>query len=96
MKVQARKEDWRPSGRVEGSFSPLERLTFELRLGERGIGWGEAIEAPVGVGVLHPEDPRKASRGEMEGRGWNRLWAENGLCKGSEAGACCGQARGSY
>lgn len=29
------------------------------------------------------------SHEEMEGTGWSKLWAENGLCQGSEAGAAC-------
>lgn len=34
-------------------------VAFELRLGERGVGWGVAIETLIGAVDMRPEDPRK-------------------------------------
>lgn len=47
------------------------KVAFELRLGERGVGWGVAIETLIGAGDMRPEDPRKV--GESWRNGGDRV-----------------------
>lgn len=71
------------------------KVAFELRLGERRVGRGAAIEMPIGAGDMRPEGPRKIRETwRKEGGGGGVNSGQSGLCQGSEAGAACARVLG--
>lgn len=42
-----------------GTLTFPEKISFEPRLEESGVGWGAVTEVPIGVGDVGPEDAER-------------------------------------